>query len=104
MAHHRPPVFLLENVKNLGRHDGGKRFATIMKVLENELGYRVQYRIIDAKGIFPQHRERIFLVGFRYSTAFDFDVLEIPSPESGPRLGSSLHPKYGAEKIEEPYI
>ena len=37
--HHRPPAFLLENVKNLERHDGGRTFATIMHVLEKELGY-----------------------------------------------------------------
>ena len=42
IAHHRPPVFLLENVRNLERHDRGKTFATIMHVLEEvELGYTV---------------------------------------------------------------
>ena len=32
LEHHRPAAFLLENVKNLERHDGGKTFATIMHV------------------------------------------------------------------------
>lgn len=37
IAHHRPAAFLLENVKNLESHDGGRTFATIMNVLRNEL-------------------------------------------------------------------
>ena len=48
IAHHRPPAFLLENVKNLERHDGGKTFATIMHVLTEELGYRVSKRVISS--------------------------------------------------------
>lgn len=43
--HRKPPAFLLQNVKNLERHDGGKTFATIVHVLENELGYKVFLRV-----------------------------------------------------------
>ncbi len=96
--HHRPPVFLLENVKNLQRHDGGKTFATIMNVLENELGYRVSCRVISSAPWVPQKRERIFIVGFRDdSIEFDFDKLFVPEGD-GPKLGSILDsevdPKY----------
>jgi len=96
--HHRPPVFLLENVKNLQGHDGGKTFATIMNVLENELGYRVSCRVISSAPWVPQKRERIFIVGFRDdSIEFDFDKLFVPEGD-GPKLGSILDnevdPKY----------
>lgn len=96
--HHRPPVFLLENVKNLQGHDGGKTFATIMNVLENELGYRVSCRVISSAPWVPQKRERIFIVGFRDdSISFDFDQLSAPAGD-GPKLGSILDndvdPKY----------
>ncbi len=96
--HHRPPVFLLENVKNLERHDGGKTFATIMHVLENELGYKVQYRVINSQPWVPQKRERIFIVGFRDpNMIFDFENLEVPAG-TNPTLGSILElgvdPKY----------
>ncbi|MDE0254809.1 MAG: DNA (cytosine-5-)-methyltransferase, partial [Rhodospirillaceae bacterium] len=77
--HHRPPAFLLENVKNLERHDGGRTFATIMHVLESELGYSVKTRVVDSSPWVPQKRERIFMVGFREPTAFDFDELAIPT-------------------------
>ena len=91
IAHHRPPVFLLENVKNLKRHDGGKTFVTIMHALEEELGYTVHTRIVDSSPWVPQKRERIFMVGFREKTAFDFGALPVPEG-SGPTLATILDP------------
>src|SRR6185437_1407540 len=38
IEYHRPRAFVLENVKNLLTHDGGRTFETIMRVLEVELG------------------------------------------------------------------
>lgn len=92
IAHHRPAAFVLENVKNLERHDRGRTFATIMNVLENELHYKVQYRVISSEPWVPQKRERIFIVGFREPTLFDLSALEVPSKGSGPKLGSILQP------------
>ncbi len=91
LAHHRPKAFLLENVKNLERHDQGRTFATILNVLRNELGYQVQYRVISSEPWVPQKRERIFIVGFRDANNFDFDQLEVPAGP-GPKLGSILEP------------
>ncbi len=93
IAHHRPAAFLLENVKNLESHDGGRTFATIMNVLRNELGYHVQNRVISSEPWVPQKRQRVFIVGFREPTTFDFAALKLPSPESGPKLGSILQPE-----------
>ncbi len=103
LKHHRPSAFLLENVKNLASHDKGNTFATIRHVLEEELGYHVQYRIIDAKGYVPQHRERIFMVGFREPTTFDFQNMEVADPLKGPKLETILHPEDGTEEIEGAY-
>ena len=97
LEHRRPPAFLLENVRNLQRHDKGRTFGTIMHVLECDLGYSVSTRVIDSSPWVPQKRERIFIVGFREETAFDFDSLAIPIG-TGPVLGSILEadvdPKY----------
>lgn len=93
IAYHRPAVFLLENVKNLERHNSGRTFATIMNVLTKELGYQVQHRVISSDPWVPQKRERIFIVGFRDPTSFDISSLKIPRPESGPKLGSILEPE-----------
>ncbi|SFB99045.1 DNA (cytosine-5)-methyltransferase 1 [Bosea sp. CRIB-10] len=92
IARHRPAAFLLENVKNLENHDQGRTFATILNVLRNELGYHVQYRVISSEPWVPQKRERIFIVGFREQTAFDFASLKVPKSGNGPKLGTILDP------------
>ncbi len=103
IAYHRPAAFVLENVKNLASHDKGNTLKVIKKVLEEELGYSVQYRIIDAKSFVPQHRERIFMVGFRDPVGFDIAALKIPAVSKGPVLQSILHTEDGSEDVEDPY-
>lgn len=79
IQHHRPKAFLLENVKNLKSHDKGNTFSTIMRVLEDELGYRVTTKIVSAKPWVPQSRERIFIVGFLdHEVPFSFDDMVVP--------------------------
>lgn len=79
----RPRAFLLENVKNLIYHDHGNTFKTIMSVLEEDLGYHVHWKIIDGKNWTPQHRERIYIAGFRDDVDFSWDDLEVPSEGGG---------------------
>lgn len=95
----RPKAFLLENVKNLLSHDGGKTFETIKRVLREELGYHIHYKIVNAASWVPQHRQRIFIVGFREDLPFGWDLLQIP--DAKPTLGSILHTS--DEEMEEPY-
>lgn len=103
IAHHRPRAFLLENVKNLVNHDKGRTFEVIRKVLTEELGYHIHWKVIDARSWVPQHRERIFIAGFREPTGFSFDGMTLPDPLHGPRLGSILHPEDGSEAPEKPF-
>jgi len=84
--HHRPDAFVLENVKNLKSHDKGNTFRIIWETLTEHLNYHVYTKVIDAKGLVPQHRERIFLVGFREPRHFAFPDF----PMSGPKLESIL--------------
>lgn len=61
----QPKVFIYENVKGLVNHDKGNTFETI-KATFDELGYKYFYQILNAKNYgIPQHRERIFVVGFK---------------------------------------
>jgi len=94
----RPKAFLLENVKNLGSHDGGNTFRTILNVLKNELGYHVDYKVINAAGWVPQKRERIFIVGFRDSDNFSFNDMQIKDPLRGPKLKTILD-----DEVDEKY-
>jgi DNA (cytosine-5)-methyltransferase 1 len=99
----RPSAFLLENVKHLQRHDSGRTFSTIMRVLEDDLHYKVYPKIVDAACFVPQHRERIFLVGFREHVPFKWEDVILPDPDSAPRLSSVLHPEDGSEEPDERY-
>lgn len=90
IRHHRPRAFLLENVKNLQRHDKGRTFETIMRVLQDELGYRVEFRVLSARPWVPQGRERIFIAGFRdHEAGFSFDDVVVPNGPA-PTLGDIL--------------
>ena len=100
---HRPKAFLLENVKNLVSHDRGNTFRVIRATLEEELGYSITARVMDAKGLVPQHRERILIAGFRDPLGFDLEGLTIPDSATGPTLRSILHPEDGSEAPEPPY-
>lgn len=60
----RPKAFMLENVKNLLAHDHGKTFEIIRRSLEDDLGYVINYKIVNGAAWVPQHRERLYLMGF----------------------------------------
>lgn len=69
----QPKVFIYENVKGLTNHDKGNTFET-MKATFDELGYKYFYKTLNSKdyGV-PQHRQRIFVVGFKDKNVnFDF--------------------------------
>lgn len=85
----QPKCFVLENVKGLVSHDSGRTFQTIIDVLSNGggtvngqmsldvfedgLGYHVYYQVLNTKDFgIPQNRERIFIVGFKEFTDFQF--------------------------------
>lgn len=68
----QPKVFIFENVKGLINHDKGNTFETI-KATFDEIGYKYFYQILNAKDYgMPQHRERIFVIGFK-DKSIDFD-------------------------------
>ncbi|MGV3576324.1 MAG: DNA (cytosine-5-)-methyltransferase [Devosia sp.] len=102
LAHHRPKAFLLENVKNLLSHDKGNTMRVILHALD-ELGYAVDHRVIDARSWVPQHRERIFIAGFRRDLPTSFTLNDISIPDASPRLSSILHPEDGSESPEPPF-
>lgn len=102
LKYHTPAAFLLENVKNLKGHDKGRTFEVIMRTLQDELGYSVQAKVIDGKGFVPQHRERVYIVGFRDQTSFSWDDLKLPASDEK-KMIDILHPEDGSEEPEGEY-
>ncbi len=88
-----PKAFMLENVKNLKTHDGGKTFSVIQRTL-NELGYKIFSAVLNSKHFVPQHRERIIIVGFRREVYGDDMTFEFPKmPEQKLTFKQILEPK-----------
>ncbi|MEZ4957671.1 MAG: DNA (cytosine-5-)-methyltransferase [Saprospiraceae bacterium] len=69
----KPYGFILENVEGLVKHDlenkndeVGRTLATILYTLEEDLGYKVSWKVFDSVEFgLPQSRKRIFIVGTR---------------------------------------
>lgn len=100
----KPKCFLLENVKGLINHDKGNTFRTIIQTLEEELGYKIYYKVLNAKNFgLPQNRERIIIVGFKnHNVNFEFpEILKIPT-RVGDILEKNVNEKYSlSDKIWE---
>lgn len=93
----KPRAFLLENVKGLKGHDGGRTFDVIIKSLE-ALGYTVHHKILAARSFdLPQNRERIYIVGFldaKVASRFDFPEAIAQTKNLGNVLENKPDPKY----------
>jgi DNA (cytosine-5)-methyltransferase 1 len=98
LAEKRPKAFLLENVKNLKSHDRGNTFRVIKETLEG-LEYSVYAEVLDGQHFVPQHRERIFIVGFDKriygdDIKFSFPELLPADHQIGEILEENPDPKY----------
>jgi DNA (cytosine-5)-methyltransferase 1 len=89
----RPPVLLLENVKNLKSHDGGRTWKTIKDAL-TELRYTVFHKVIDAAAWVPQHRERVYIVCFDKDVFGDLPPYDFPkTPTANPKFREIMEKK-----------
>ncbi len=82
----KPKAFLLENVKQLRGHDGGRTLSVIVQHLK-DLNYTVNYEVLKAADFgLPQNRERIYIVGFnkKYFALNDDYAFAYPKPVKKP--------------------
>lgn len=81
LEYHHTPYILLENVKQLVSHDGGRTFKVILERLK-QLGYYVKWQVLNALDFgLPQKRERVIIVGFLSEddyNSFSFHIPHIP--------------------------
>ena len=77
----QPKAFFLENVKGLLIHKGGKTIQTILEHLD-DAGYDVvPPQIVNAMDFgVPQHRERVYIIGFRKDLHIDISQFKYPEP------------------------
>jgi len=95
----RPRAFVLENVKMLLGHNGGKTIRRISEVL-GEIGYSVRYKVLNALDFgLPQKRERIFIVGFRSGHEFDFPEGGVPMTPLSKILEDKIPASYVASQF-----
>jgi len=104
LKEHEPQAFLLENVKHLRRHDKGRTFSLIEKVLRDELGYSIDSHVVDASWFVPQHRERVFIAGFKTPNDFKLESIDFESLGTNPKLRKVLHNKASGEPWENRYL
>jgi DNA (cytosine-5)-methyltransferase 1 len=91
----RPQAFVLENVKHLLRHDKGRTIEVIYETLRDDLNYHVfPPLVLDARFVVPQHRERVFIVGFREGKPFLPPLLEDRQPKMRDILEPTVDKKY----------
>lgn len=81
---HNPEIIILENVKNLKSHDNGNTYTIITDKLQ-EIGYHIKTCILDTNKItdIPQHRERIYIVGFRDKEKYEKFNFDFPEKGQG---------------------
>lgn len=93
----RPKALLLENVSNIVRHDKGRTFEVLKRVIEEELGYTFFAEVLNAETLVPQRRKRCFIVAFRdkeFVGNFDFPRMNgVPRPLQE-ALEADVDPKY----------
>ena len=77
----QPKAFFLENVKGLMIHKGGQTIKTILEHLD-DAGYDVvPPQTVNAMDFgVPQHRERVYIIGFRKDLHIDVSKFQYPEP------------------------
>ena len=99
LAAKRPPAFILENVKRLVGHNQGQTLKKILHVLRHELGYTVQYKVLNALDYgLPQKRERVFLVGFHKPMVYQWPAKHGRYIPLNQLLEQEVDPKYYASE------
>ena len=80
-----PRAVLFENVKGLlsSKHQSGKKLIDVIKSDLENLGYRVNYKVVNASdyGV-PQNRERMILVGLREDVGKTFEFPPVQEDKS----------------------
>lgn len=108
-----PPMCILENVKNLMTHDGGRTYNTIRRELESR-GYIVTSRVLNSAHYgSPQARQRIFIVASKRAFVIPdatgeivpvSTILDPTNQDAWDSRAYTLHPKSSPIRPGKPHI
>jgi DNA (cytosine-5)-methyltransferase 1 len=107
----KPKAFFIENVRGLFKHDEGRTFQVISNTIMQDLGYSLHYGIVKASdhGL-PQHRPRLFMVGFRdpdvpfnipFKTPLEFTMSDVMKGKVDREIGFTLRVGGGRSPIDD---
>ncbi|MBQ2914256.1 MAG: DNA cytosine methyltransferase [Clostridia bacterium] len=100
--HHKPKIILLENVKNLEKHDNSQTLTRINEELAN-IGYTVYSKVLCASDYnIPQERKRIYIVAFRNDLGIN--NFSFPQKHSSNRYLTDILLEEGENEIDGNYI
>lgn len=102
----QPKVFVFENVKGLedSKHESGENYIDLIVQNIKDSGYLVKYAVL-APSMFgvPQHRQRLFFVGFRedlieYHNKFQFPIPVVSNCCIEDILQPTADPRYSIQQ------
>jgi DNA (cytosine-5)-methyltransferase 1 len=99
----RPPVLVLENVKNLRSHDKGNTWKVIEESIR-ERDYAIYTEVIDARHWVPQHRERVFIVCFDKQVFGREDQVKFNMPKPDKNNNPTLSTILSEEAPDKKYM
>ena len=99
---HKPKVVFLENVKNFVSHDKGNTFKVVKETLEDKLGYKLYYKVLNSMthANIPQNRERIFMIAFDPKQVANHTCFRFPEPIM---LTKNIHDFLENKKVDDYY-
>lgn len=79
LAVKKPPFFILENVRGLQTHDGGKTLQRIISILSDELKYSIEVKLMNSSDFgVPQVRRRLYIIGSKNKAVLsELDLKEV---------------------------
>lgn len=101
-----PKIFMIENVKGLLTHDGGKTIEKIINMLNKSNKYNITYKCLDSsKYNVPQKRERVFIIGVIKSISHKYEfppecLTKVILKDVLYNVPDSIGAKYNEEKIK----
>ena len=90
---------VLENVKGLLSHDNGRTFTVIYRIL-SDLGYTIEFELLNTRWWLPQNRERIYIVGYIGNRG---GPQVFPIGENGEAIGSECGSRDAVSCIDASY-